>query len=81
MPRNPLCIKVLPWLGTVLFLLCFLGLTIIVPDGGPASGSGRLVPDPRVKDPLPRSGIEPFPLHVERLALERLPPTTSSLPS
>jgi len=28
MPKNPVCIKVLLWIGVVLFLLCFLASTI-----------------------------------------------------
>lgn len=28
MPKNPVCIKVLLWIGVALFLLCFLASTI-----------------------------------------------------
>lgn len=28
MPKNPVCMKVLLWIGVALFLLCFLGSTI-----------------------------------------------------
>ncbi|MGD2245671.1 MAG: hypothetical protein PVI11_03900 [Candidatus Aminicenantes bacterium] len=29
MPKNPVCIKVLLWIGIALFLLCFIGSTLV----------------------------------------------------
>jgi hypothetical protein len=38
MPKNPVCIKVLLWIGAALFLFCFLGSTIAPERVLPALG-------------------------------------------
>jgi uncharacterized membrane protein len=38
MPKNPVCIKVLLWIGAVLFVLCFLASTIAPERALPAVG-------------------------------------------
>ena len=38
MPKNPVCIKVLLWIGIGLFLLCFIGSTLVPEQILPALG-------------------------------------------
>lgn len=38
MPKNPVCIKVLLWIGITLFLLCFIGSTLVPEHVLPALG-------------------------------------------
>ena len=38
MPKNPVCIKLLLWLGMALFLLCFVGSTLVPEHALPAVG-------------------------------------------
>jgi hypothetical protein len=38
MPKNPVCIKVLLWVGVAMFLLCFVGSTLMPEHILPALG-------------------------------------------
>jgi len=41
MPKNPVCIKVLLWIGIALFLLCFMGSTLAPEHVLPALGFSK----------------------------------------